>query len=124
MRTNEIYGKVAITVNGLSIIFFICVIFNLNIHSFSKKKFFVLKFQFIEVINSIYLILVQYVPALLLMYYNTETCKATHNITQYHETCNCSIKWFKKIALKVEMTYQGKTEGHIIMPKTFNSKTF
>ena len=51
MRTNEIYGKVAITVNGLSIIFFICVIFNLNIHSFSKKKFFVLKFLFIEVIN-------------------------------------------------------------------------
>ena len=63
MRTNEIYGKVVITDNGVSINFFIYVIFNLNIHSFSKKKFFVLKFLFIEVINSIYLILVQYVPA-------------------------------------------------------------
>ena len=60
-------------------IFIICINFNLNIHLFSKKKFFVLKFLFIEVINSIYLILVQYVPALFLIYYITQTCKATHN---------------------------------------------
>ena len=51
---------------------------------FLRQKFFVLKFQFIEVIHSIYLILVQYVPALLLVYYNTQMCKATH-ITQYHK---------------------------------------
>ena len=59
-------------------IFIISIIFNINIHSFSKRMFFVLKFLFIEVINSIYLILVQYVPALLLMYYITQTCAATH----------------------------------------------
>ena len=34
MRTNEIYGEVAKAVNGVSIFFFICVYFNLNIHSF------------------------------------------------------------------------------------------
>ena len=48
-------------------------------YSFSKKKVFVLKFLFIEVIHSIYLILAQYAPALLLMYYNTQKSKATHN---------------------------------------------
>ena len=60
MRTNEIYGEVAKTVNGVSINFYYSVILNLNIHSFSKKSFLPLKFLFIEVINSIYLILVQY----------------------------------------------------------------
>ena len=42
---------------------------------FLRKKFFVLKFLFIEVIHSIYLILVQYVPALLLMYYTRKLVK-------------------------------------------------
>ena len=46
---------------------------------FLRKKIFVLKFLFIEDIHSVYLILVQYVPAFLLMYYNTQTCKTTHN---------------------------------------------
>ena len=79
MRTNEIYGEVAKTVNGVSINFYYLRYFNLNIHSFSKKKISVLKFLFFEVVNSIYLKLVQYVPALLLMYYITQMCKETQN---------------------------------------------
>ena len=66
MRTNEVYGEVAKIANGVSI-------------NFYYLRYFVLKFLFIEVIHSISLILVQYVPALLLMYYNTQKSKATHN---------------------------------------------
>ena len=40
---------------------------------FIRKKFFVLKFLFIEAIHSIYLILLQHVPVILQIYYNTQT---------------------------------------------------
>ena len=67
MRTNEVYGEVTKIVNGVAI-------------NFYYLRYFVLKFLFIEVIHSISLILVQYVPALLLMYYNTQKSETTHNI--------------------------------------------
>ena len=89
MRANHIYGKIAELVNGFSINFYYlryfypkcskCFKCLILIIRFLRKKFFVLKFLFIEVIHSIYLILAQYAPALLLMYYNTQKSKATHN---------------------------------------------
>ena len=54
LRTNEIYGELAKILNSVSINLFVCVIFNLNVHLFSKKKVFFLKFLFIDVIHSIY----------------------------------------------------------------------
>ena len=65
-----------------------------------KKKKIVLKFLFIKVIHSIYLILVQYVPALLLMYYNTQTCKATHNTRNNIIKCVKRLKWLNRVKLK------------------------
>ena len=45
-----------------------CQVFFLNVHLFYKNQFFVVKFLFIEVIDSIYLIFVQNIPALSRMY--------------------------------------------------------
>ena len=94
---------------------------------FLRKKFFVLKFLFIEVIHSIYLILVQYVTVLLLMFYNTRTYKAAHSTENNIMKCSikintikCWIKWFKSVALNVEMASQGKTKGHIAIPKAMS----
>ena len=57
-------------------IFIVCLIlynvssiFNLNVHSFYKDQFFILKFIFIEVIESIYLIFLQNIQPLSRMYF-------------------------------------------------------
>ena len=67
---------------------------------FIRKRFLVLKFLFIEVIHSIFLILVQYVPALLVMCYNTQTCKVTHNIQHNTRKCVRRSKWLNRVKLK------------------------
>ena len=73
IKTNEIYGEVAKIINVILTNFY-CLritlqcVFNLNVHSFYKNQFFVAKFLFIEVIDSISLIFVQNIPVLSRMY--------------------------------------------------------
>ena len=74
-------------------------IFNLNVHSFYKDQFFILKFLFIEVIDSIYLIFVQNIQALSRMYF-----QHTNDITHFQKTCQCWVKWRKGIGLKGKMS--------------------
>ena len=73
IRTNEIYKEVikiisGISTNGVSIVcvtlHYVSSIFNLNIHLLFVQRFFVLKFLFIEIIHSNYLIVIQKAPAL------------------------------------------------------------